>query len=192
MLVRAEYVSHVISVIHKKPQVKYFLYYTNNDEVNGLPDAQGSGDTNANVNQPGARRMRTIWPISQIIRKFEDYSAKYEHKPPADKAARRTANATVAIAIFMVVLAGVGIITLIEVIVGGFDTAKLAQPAVDQASAMTLQEQRMESVASAGVAQAGAALVAADAAKSAADTAAAALKQSPKAFTVEQRPVPRC
>jgi hypothetical protein len=52
---------------------------------------------------------------------------KKTEEKPEERAARLTAKATVAIAIFTVVLALVGILTLIEVIEGGGDTHKLAE-----------------------------------------------------------------
>jgi hypothetical protein len=132
--------------------------------------------------------MSAIWGIRQIKRKLEERKAKRENEIASDRAARITTKATVWIAVFTVVLALVGILTLIEVILGGADTAKLAQAAVDQAAAMKLQEQRTEILTTATTAQAIATQTAADAAKSAAETGTAALKQSEKAFIVEQRP----
>jgi hypothetical protein len=79
--------------------------------------------------------MSPIWPISQIKRKLEERKAKYKEETPADKAARRTATATVWIAAFTVVLAIVGSITLYEVYEGGADTHDLAVAAKEQAGA---------------------------------------------------------
>lgn len=79
--------------------------------------------------------MRPIWPISQIKRQLQQRAAKYEGEQPADKAARRTADATWWIAIFTIVLAIVGFITLYEVIEGGDDTRALAVAADKQAVA---------------------------------------------------------
>jgi hypothetical protein len=56
---------------------------------------------------------------------------------PTDTAARRTATATVWIAIFTVMLAVVNVITLYEVIEGGADTHALAVAAGKQADAAT-------------------------------------------------------
>src|SRR5580693_6184303 len=98
--------------------------------------------------------MSAIWGIRQIKRKLEERKAKRENEIASDRAARITTKATVWIAVFTVVLALVGILTLIEVILGGADTAKLAQAAVDQAAAMKLQEQRTEILTTATTAQA--------------------------------------
>ena len=58
-----------------------------------------------------------------------------ELRTPEQKAAWRTANATVWIAIFTIVLALVGFFTLYEVISGGNDTKKLVKAASNQAEA---------------------------------------------------------
>jgi hypothetical protein len=84
-----------------------------------LPDANGGNDADAEVKQPRLPGVRSIWDIRQIKRYFEKRKAKYKDKKAADRAARRTANATVWIAAFTVILAVVGSITLYEVIEGG-------------------------------------------------------------------------
>jgi hypothetical protein len=68
-----------------------------------------------------------MWGISYIKRKLHECKTKYEHETAPDKAARRTASATVAIAWFTVILALVGGFTLCEVIEGGSDTHNLAE-----------------------------------------------------------------
>jgi hypothetical protein len=60
---------------------------------------------------------------------------KKSDEKPEDKAARRTATATVWIAIFTIVLAGVGVLTLIELIEGGADTKALVDASKKQACA---------------------------------------------------------
>ena len=129
-----------------------------------------------------------MWPISQIKRKLHERRAEYEAQTPEQKAAWRTANATVWIAIFTIVLALVGGITLYEVIAGGNDTRDLAEAAKKQASATTQQMGYTAALAVMAKEQADHTKVAADAAKSAAETASDALKQSQKALLVEQRP----
>src|SRR5437879_5975565 len=76
-----------------------------------------------------------MWPISQIKRQLHERRAKYEAQTPEQQAAWRTANATIWIAVFTIVLAGVGGITLYEVIAGGSDTHELAVQAKKQAAA---------------------------------------------------------
>ena len=85
-----------------------------------------------------------MWGVRYIQGKLHERAAKYENETPTDKAARRTADATVLIAIFTVVLAGVSGITLYEVIEGGNDTHALAMAANDQATALRGQVQQME------------------------------------------------
>jgi hypothetical protein len=126
--------------------------------MESVPDGNDGAKPKAKIDEPRTPPMRSIWSISEIKRKLHERKAKYEHETPPDKASRRTANATVAIAWFTVVLALVGALTLYEVIGGGSDTAKLAQAAVDQALAMKLQEQHMEMMAEATKAQAIAAI----------------------------------
>ena len=122
--------------------------------------------------------MGTIWSISEIKRKLQERKARHQNETPEQQAARRTATATWWIAIFTIVLAFVGGITLYEVIEGGSDTHALAVAAGKQAEAAILQAQGIESQTSAAAAQAIAAQTAADAATSAADTAKQTLTQT--------------
>ena len=146
--------------------------------------------------------MRSVWSISEIKRKLHERTAKHENETAPDKAARRTADATVWIAIFTVVLAIVSGITLFEVWQGGADTAKLAQAAVDQAGAAKLQEQRMETISETGKAQAISAIdlaermkdqadqtkVIADQAVAQAQTASRAAKTAEQQLEASERP----
>jgi hypothetical protein len=134
--------------------VKYFLCYTNPSEMEYVPDAGDEAKADAEIKKATTPPVRSTWGIGEIKRKLHKRKTKYKHETPADKAARRTANATVCIAAFTVVLAVVGGITLFEIWSGGADTAKLAQAAVDQAGALKLQEQRMETMGTAASAQA--------------------------------------
>ena len=90
-----------------------------------------------------------------------------------------------------VILSGIAAILICaqwwEMHSGGVDTAKLAQAAVDQATALKLQEQNMETLAATGTVQAGASVEAANAATSASDTAKKTLELSTKSFKQEQR-----
>jgi hypothetical protein len=173
----------------------FLCYNKSSQEIETLPNTEDGKQPDRSVEQSRTPPVRTIWGISYIKGKLYEYKTKRDQRKAernnenaVDRAARRTADSTVWIARFTVVLAIASIITLYEVWAGGADTAKLAQAAVDQATALEGQEQRMETLATAGTAQALAATEAANAAKSAADTAAIALKQSQKTFLAEQRP----
>jgi len=114
-----------------------FLCYNNTeDEIDAFVNADYCADPTAKIKKSGAKRM---WPFSQIERKLHERRAKYEAQTPEEKAAWRTANATVWIAVFTVVLALVGGITLYEVIQGGNDTRDLAEAAKRQAGAAVQQ-----------------------------------------------------
>jgi hypothetical protein len=68
--------------------------------------------------------------IGYVKRYLHERKSKKETESPADRAARRTATATVWIAVFTVVLAIVGGVTLYEVVTGGNDTHTLAVAAI--------------------------------------------------------------
>jgi hypothetical protein len=74
-----------------------------------------------------------MWGISYVKRKLHERRAEYEAQTFEEKAAWRTANATVWIALFTVVMAAVGSLTLYEVVEGGNDTHILAEAAKKQA-----------------------------------------------------------
>jgi hypothetical protein len=85
---------------------------------------------------PQANKLSEPWRyrlIAYIERKLHEREAKKKEERPTDKAARRTATATVWIAFFTVVLALVGAMTLIEVLVGGSDTHDIAVATKTQA-----------------------------------------------------------
>ena len=85
---------------------------------------------------PEVKAPRYRWGtrlVGYVKRKVHERRAKKQHEEPADRAARRTASATVWIAIFTVILALVGGLTLYEVIAGGSDTHTLAEAAKKQA-----------------------------------------------------------
>jgi hypothetical protein len=71
--------------------------------------------------------VRTIWGIRYIKRKFQERRAKYEAQSSEEKAAWRTANATLWISFFTIILTLVGCLTLYEVISGGSDTHALLE-----------------------------------------------------------------
>jgi hypothetical protein len=91
-----------------------------------LAETDKGTNSKTQVEKPRAKLVRSVWGISYIKRKFHERKAKYEAEIPTDKAARRTATATVWIAVFTVLLAIVGAITVHEVIEGGTDTHLLA------------------------------------------------------------------
>lgn len=105
-----------------------------------MADTDGGNKPDAQIEKPRTPRVRSIWGISYIKRKFRERKAEKKDENPADKAARRTANATVWIAAFTIVLAVVGAITLYEVIAGGADTHDLAIAAKKQADASHLDQ----------------------------------------------------
>jgi hypothetical protein len=114
---------------------------------------------------PGAGFSR-IWGsrLAYFKSKFHERRAKYEHEKPQDRSARRTANATVVMSIFTVVLASVSGGTLwilkrqlTEMHDGGVDTHNLAVAAkLDQRAwvgygLMTLETPKVGDVAHAAV-----------------------------------------
>jgi hypothetical protein len=91
-------------------------------EVGTVPDANDRKKPTPKVDQSRPPGVRSIWRISYIKGKLHERRTKYEAQTPEQKAAQRTANATVWIAAFTIVLAIVGWITLYEVVAGGTDT----------------------------------------------------------------------
>ena len=81
------------------------------------------------------RRNRWRWFIDYVKGKLEQQRADKDKETPADRAARRTANATYVIALFTIVLAVSTIGTLIEIHRGSADTHDLAVAAGKQADA---------------------------------------------------------
>jgi hypothetical protein len=142
--------------------------------------------------------------VRPLLARFIRYSVrqyrrrKYEKRPeaPADKAARRTANATVAIALFTLVSVLVSYVQWKEIREGGRDTHNLATAAGIQAkwtrnlaNSMQTQADRTKDLADQMKNQADRtntiaeqAIVQANAAKSAADTAKEALHISERAY----------
>ena len=123
-----------------------------------MPDTNDTAKPDAQVEHSGPPPVRSVWGISYMKRKFHEYKAKRKDETPQDKAARRTASATVAIAAFTVVLAVVSIETLREIKGGGKDTHDLAASAGKQAEAAIAQSQGMEILGLATRAQAIAAI----------------------------------
>jgi len=74
--------------------------------------------------------------IRYIKAKLQKRALQKKEETPADKAARRTATATVWMALFTFVLAVATIRTLIEIHEGGIDTHNLAAAAQAQAEQM--------------------------------------------------------
>jgi len=176
------------------------------------PDTGGSEKAHAPVRK--SRHNRRGWLIRYIKRELHRHRAGREKKKadetPADRAARRTANATYVIAIFTIVLAISTTWTLVEIRRGGADTHALATAASNQAKwTQSLagaagsqsgwmqqfashmkdvadrtkdQADRTKDLADEAKAQAMAAKTAADAAKSAADTAKDSLHVSERAY----------
>jgi hypothetical protein len=134
----------------------FSCYNKSQSEVNALADKDNGTKADSEIEKSGSPRMRSIWGISYIKRKFHQRRSKYKHETPADKAARRTADATVAIAIFTVALALVGIFTLVEVIGGGSDTKDLVSATQNLARAASGQLGSMQEMARSASGQLGA------------------------------------
>jgi hypothetical protein len=96
-------------------------------------------------NPPIAQPRQGWWVrlIGYIKRKSHERKAKKKEETPADRATRRTATATVWIAVFTVVLGFVSLFTLYEVMEGGTDTHDLAKSADTQAKLMSRQLEQM-------------------------------------------------
>lgn len=110
-------------------------------EVNSLPGTDNSADPTEQRHKPESPPAGNPWGISYVKRKFHERRAKHEAQSPEQEANHRTANATVVIAWFTIILALVGAFTLYEVIDGGTDTHKLAVAAVNQAYAVCVNAQ---------------------------------------------------
>lgn len=108
-----------------------------------MPDKPNSGDNlsggnPSDVTAKSARRYFWRWLVLHLERQMHQRRVRREKRKiddrPEEQAARRTATATVWIAVFTVVLAAVGALTLFEVIEGGTDTHNLAVAAGNQAT----------------------------------------------------------
>jgi hypothetical protein len=140
--------------------------------------------------------------VHYIKSKFDAYKAKKEAEAPADKAARRTANATIWIAAFTVILAVVSYFQLRELHSGGADTHDLASAAQEQArAAKVTAEEAKDQVGKMGESlkktdalisqqsdQVKATQNLADQAERSADTAERALKASLESANQDRRP----
>jgi hypothetical protein len=158
-------------------------------------------------------RQWWIWFINKEIRFSNKPRPHKEPESPIDKAVRRTAFATILIAIFTVVLAGVGYLQYIEIRDSGVessgqmnqmiheyrsqvgqlkrqagDTHDLAAQAKNQADRTKDMADRMKDQADRTKVIATQAVVQANAAKSAADTAVQTLHISERAYIVAGQP----
>ncbi|HUZ93550.1 MAG TPA: hypothetical protein VMU57_01405 [Edaphobacter sp.] len=104
-----------------------------------MPDADHGYKASTPVQTPGKGRGWT-WLVSYVKRKFHERSAKKQEESTADRSARLTANATVVLAVFTVILAATSVGTvwilrnqLREMHSGGADTKALAEAAKAQA-----------------------------------------------------------
>jgi hypothetical protein len=105
-----------------------------------MPDAENGHNPNNKVKTP-SWDWRTGF-INYVKRKVHERRAKKQNETPVDRAARHTANATIALAVFTIVLAGTSVGTvwilknqLIEMHEGGIDTHALADASKKQAKA---------------------------------------------------------
>lgn len=107
----------------------------------GEPDASKQATGGKQPHKPTKKPRGGFWRwlILYTERKMHQRRSQRKKKrceeKPQDKAARQTATATKWIAVFTVVLAGVGALTLFELIQGGADTKALVGAAGDQADA---------------------------------------------------------
>jgi len=76
-------------------------------------DANDGHDSAANVSRP-TPPARPAWGIGYVKRKIHEHKVKYKDETPADRSARRTATATVWIAIFTLILVLVTVRTLLD------------------------------------------------------------------------------
>lgn len=110
--------------------------------MNDGPHTCGEASRSQPSDSPGKKPPRKLWRrfLHYEMRRSHQRKAEREKKraeeKPEERAARKTAEATVWIAIFTIVLALVGIFTLVEVIKGGGDTHELAVQAKRQADQM--------------------------------------------------------
>jgi len=88
--------------------------------------------------KPAQAPRRKKWRrfISYVKRKWNERAAKKKNEGPTDRAARRTATATVWMAIFTLVLAITSGLTIRLLVEGGGDTHNLAEAAGKQAAKM--------------------------------------------------------
>lgn len=107
-----------------------------------MEDTEDGENTNPPIKAPRQNRWGRF--VGYIKRKLHERKTKKEHESPTDRAARRTAHATVWIAAFTVVMALVGAGTLYEIIEGGHDTHDLAVAAGKQADRMKDFADRMK------------------------------------------------
>lgn len=106
------------------------------NEVDSLADADEGQNSNAPVEKSRSKRVRAVWGIGHRKRKMHQRAAKYKKETPTDKAARRTATATVWMAVFTFVLVAVAGGTLVilrnqlrEMHEGGTQTDKIIKAA---------------------------------------------------------------
>jgi hypothetical protein len=97
-----------------------------------MPDAENGPNPNTPIKTPSKRRGWARF-VSNVKRKAHERRTKQQEESPVDRAARRTANATVGLMIFTVVLAATSVGTvwilknqLREMHEGGIDTHALA------------------------------------------------------------------
>jgi hypothetical protein len=95
------------------------------------------GDTGRKAGYRIKRVHKDAWAgvVAKIKREFAERAAREQEESPADRAARRTADATVWIQRLTWVLAAVAALTLVELIQGGADTKALVDASKKQAEA---------------------------------------------------------
>ena len=173
------------------------------DHVDGPQDASGTRQAKQKPDNPPTQFWR--WFILYIERNVHKHRSEHKKKradeTPADRAARKTATATVWIAILTVVMAGFGALTWREIHAGGVDTKAVADAAQKQACASSKSAKAAQDFAATASlingnindavgkldAQAKATQRSANAAKSAADSAVVSLRPWIKITDVQTR-----
>ena len=160
-----------------------------------------TSEKSTEVEPQAKRKVRPLWVrfVHYSIRQYRKKKAEKKPEAPVDKAALRTANATIAIASFTLVLVVVSYFQWKEIRDGGKDTHNLAVAAGNQATwtrnlAENMQTQadrtkdladRMKDQADETKTIASQAIIQAQAARSAAQTAKDALHVSDGAYIVD-------
>jgi hypothetical protein len=115
-----------------------------NSEPHAGSQAPDSDPSNSPRRHPHGKLWRRF--IRYQLRKTHQHKAERKKRQaeekPEERAARKTADATIWIAIFTIVLAVASILTLVEVIRGGQDTHTLAVAAGQLATAANTQSQQ--------------------------------------------------
>lgn len=159
----------------------------------GEPNADEKAARGRHPNKPTGKPSGGFWRwfILHAERKMHQRRAHREKEKsgekPEDRAARLTATATVWIAIFTVVLAGVGVLTLFELIEGGADTKALVTASKQQANAASDQADAAQQFSDTAEDINGRMSDAVDQLQSTAENTKRTIKNAENSFRAEQR-----